>query len=150
MEFRNGLRNRKSKPCNTGGSQISLQGFNLTSQNKESCVIISVRLQSLMASAIVLSFMVTQSPTMTFAQVAEPASQAATDSASSELSPQRQLQHARKAMQESNFPLAQHFIETAEVLVKQSAGAIALPYTPEMARQELAALQAGAKLTEQR
>jgi hypothetical protein len=39
-----------------------------------------------MASAIVLSFMVTQSPTMTFAQVAEPASQAATDSASSELS----------------------------------------------------------------
>ncbi len=107
-------------------------------------MIISVRLQSLMASAIVLSFMVTQSPTMTFAQVAEPASQAATDSASSELSPQRQLQHARKAMQESNFPLAQHFIETAEVLVKQSAGAIALPYTPEMARQELAALQANA------
>jgi hypothetical protein len=116
----------------------------MTSQYKESCVIISVRLQSLLASAIILSLGVIQSPASALSQQLETGPQATAGSFESDISPARQLQFARTAIQENNPVLAEHFIQTAELLMKRSPSRIPLAYTPAMAREDLARLKSGA------
>ena len=61
--------------------------------------------------------------------------------ADTELSPDRQLQYARRAMQDGQIALAEHFIQTAEALQQQFPSNLPMAYTPAMARQELANLK---------
>ena len=106
-------------------------------------MIISVRLKSYLAAAILLSLPAIQSPSMTMSQVVGNAGQGGSNSSESDISPARQLQQARKAMQEHRYDLAKHFIDTAEVLMEQTPNPTPLAYTPEMARKELGKLMAG-------
>ncbi len=98
-------------------------------------MIISVRLKSYLAAAILLSLPAIQSPSMTMSQVVGNAGQGGSNSSESDISPARQLQQARKAMQEHRYDLAKHFIDTAEVLMEQTPNPAPLAYTPEMARK---------------
>ncbi len=106
-------------------------------------MITSVRLQSFLASAIIMSCLLIQSPSTALSQVIDDSIQETSIPFEPGIDPQLQLQHARKAMQQGKIEIAEFFIQSAEDLIRQVPGADSRPltYTPQMAREDLAKLR---------
>ena len=89
------------------------------------------------ASALIVALAWINAPTQTTAQVADNTTSAPADTV------QKWLGNARDAMTSKNWELAEYYIQIADDLA-QGQSVAEMPYTPEMARQELAMLRGDA------